>query len=145
MGAPAISLTAFEDRLFTSLTEARDRDELRAIGLPSKRTEAWKWTDLRAALREDRTPSDAFAGEALALPDGFVPDVTYTFRNGRLDAVSGTDGLQADARQGGEGFMPDWEVPSAKGHELAVLADIAPCLHLQASGEGPKTILVRHL
>jgi Fe-S cluster assembly protein SufD len=60
--------------------------EARTLGLPAARTEAWKYTSLRALERRAFAPAGEAAPLSLALPDG----PRLVFVNGRLDAQAST-------------------------------------------------------
>ncbi|MEM6649935.1 MAG: Fe-S cluster assembly protein SufD [Pseudomonadota bacterium] len=52
--------TKAEESLMASLPDGEVAELLRAQGLPHRRVEAWKWSDLRAAAREERAASLAY-------------------------------------------------------------------------------------
>ncbi|ADM10034.1 hypothetical protein PB2503_09909 [Parvularcula bermudensis HTCC2503] len=59
--APPLSLTAAEEALLADLPEGPVKDRLATEGLPSRRTEAWRWSDIRAALSSAYSPSAPLA------------------------------------------------------------------------------------
>lgn len=90
-----ISRTAAEEAMFSAFENAmgslpgdadmvRARDvalsTLRKAGLPTRRVEAWHYTDLRSALKT--FPSLATKGDASALPDSLISGATIPFING---------------------------------------------------------------
>ncbi|MEE4212183.1 MAG: hypothetical protein V2I43_23300, partial [Parvularcula sp.] len=90
MAGSPITLTAFEDRLFANLPRGELAEVLRSRGLPGRRTETWKWSDLRGALRDERTPSAAYVGDP-ALPFGLEGATVLTLKNGQPQAPKGVE------------------------------------------------------
>lgn len=60
MSETALKLTEAEQRLAERLPDGEVAEALRTRGLPNRRVEQWKWSDLRAALREPREPSGPY-------------------------------------------------------------------------------------
>lgn len=97
------ALTPFESAL-----AARARG---FAGLPHRRMEAWKWTDVRAALRDDMAP----AAEAVIAPSVFANAGPFEIlvMNGRAEwPASAPEGVAVGKGDGGP----------AAGHALADLA-----------------------
>ncbi|WP_306253230.1 Fe-S cluster assembly protein SufD [Parvularcula sp. IMCC14364] len=81
--AQQLKHTDSENSLLALLPAGNDAALLRSQGLPGRRTEDWRWSDLRGVLKGPIALSDKFAGSMSAgLP---VPDaLTFTFANGQL-------------------------------------------------------------
>ncbi|MEM1379481.1 MAG: Fe-S cluster assembly protein SufD [Pseudomonadota bacterium] len=90
MSAP-ITLTAFEDRLFADLPDTELSAMLRERGLPSKRTETWKWSDLRGALRDERAPSKDYASDLPDAPIAVTGATVLVLKNGVLEPPRGVE------------------------------------------------------
>jgi Fe-S cluster assembly protein SufD len=158
MSSP-ITLTAFEDRLFADLPEDELTAVLRSRGLPSRRTETWKWSDLRGALREAREPSGAYDGDdpqPILSTDGAT---ILTLRNGRPEAPRGVEpkpilhegekiGVTYVVEDGlvlsfyDEGRAPEAAAP---GSELAALAAAAPLISISVLPGFTHRIAIRRL
>ena len=136
MTAP-ITLTAFEDRLFADLPEGELRDALAARGLPTRRTEAWRWSDLRAALRDERAASDLYEGPDPAPLLDLPGAVTLTCRNGEWDVPALPDGLRVSLDAPRPAILPD--------ADLASLATTARVLTVEVDGAFGAPLIVRRL
>jgi Fe-S cluster assembly protein SufD len=90
VAGPPLPLTAFEDRLFADLPEGELARVLRSRGLPGRRTETWKWSDLRGALRDERSPSDPYRGDPDA-PTSLDGATVLTLKNGRPQPPKGIE------------------------------------------------------
>lgn len=55
-----LKLTPAEERLAEHLPDGEVAEALRQRGLPNRRVEEWKWSDLRAALKQEREPSGPY-------------------------------------------------------------------------------------
>ena len=98
--------------------KARDRFEL--LGIPSKREEAWKYTDLRAPLKEDYAFAQAGAEVAPALLDALAIDGLGAARVVVVDGhvrpdlgdLSGLDGVTVgslrEAARSGDAVVADY-------------------------------------
>lgn len=113
-------------------------------GLPHKRVEEWKWTDLRGALREARPASVAYAGKigARAAFAG-VEAAEIVFANGRL--VN-----EPDLPQGVSLHRQDEaNAPADSDHPVAALARAlatdAGAYVLEFDGEPDRPVLLRVL
>jgi len=159
MSSP-ITLTAFEDRLFADLPDAELAEVLRSRGLPGRRTETWKWSDLRGALRE---PRDASGTYAHATPEPLITlegATLLVLKNGRPEAPRGVepkpivkhgekigvtyvveDGLIVsfydEGRDAGGAIDP--------GAELGELAASAPLISISVLPEFEHKVVVRRL
>ena len=159
MSAP-ITLTAFEDRLFADLPDAELAEVLRSRGLPGRRTETWKWSDLRGALREPRDASASYAGD---LPEPLVTLDNATLlvlKNGRPEAPRGVEpkpivkngekiGVTYVVEDGliisfyDEGRTPGDAIDA--GAELGELAAGAPLISISVLPEFSHKVIVRRL
>ncbi|MEM9285143.1 MAG: SufD family Fe-S cluster assembly protein [Pseudomonadota bacterium] len=156
-----IQLTPFEERLFADLPESAVTNALRERGLPGRRTEAWKWSDLRGAEREPRQPSSDFSAPVvdapIALDDAFV----LTLKNGRPMPPAGiepktilSDGVKVGTTYVvDEGLIvsfyqngreSDGEV-QAPGQELAGVAEFAPLISISVLPGFEHQVAVRRL
>ncbi|MEM9810293.1 MAG: Fe-S cluster assembly protein SufD [Pseudomonadota bacterium] len=86
-----LALTPFEERLFADLPEGEVAQALRERGLPSRRTETWRWSDLRAAERTPRAASVAFASDEGSSPITVDGATVLTLKNGRPQAPQGVE------------------------------------------------------
>ena len=92
--------------------DARRRAALDAFaktGIPTRRVEAWKYTDLANALESDFKPATRFQG---TLPDdsplGPASGARLTLVDGFLHRASGTDGVEFVDLGGIDARTPDW-------------------------------------
>lgn len=82
------SLLQVFDGLSLTSTRLAAADRLRDSGLPHRRVEEWKYTDLRAYLKD--VPALASDSGSAAVKDALVPaDVSLQVVNGQIQAVSG--------------------------------------------------------
>lgn len=113
-------------------------------GMPHRRMEAWKWTDLRAALRE---PLASVAPEGLIAPSIFagVSPFELTLMNGELVAAASEQGAPPAGVRLTHAETPLSE--RAADHPLAELAAaFAPTpLNLSISGRVDRPILIRRV
>ena len=110
--SPPITLTAAEDRLFTGLPEGEVAEALRSRGLPTRRTEAWRWSDLRAALREAKAASEPYASAEPAPVLDAPNAVTLTARNGMWIVPDLPDGLRVSLDAPAPTLLPDADLAS---------------------------------
>jgi Fe-S cluster assembly protein SufD len=136
MTAP-ITLTAAENRLFTDLPEGEVAEALRSRGLPSRRTETWRWSDLRAALRDEKEVSGPYAGPDPAPIFGLPGAVTITCRNGAWDVPDLPDGTRVSLDAPRPAVLP--------GAELGSLATTAGVLTVEVDGAFRAPLIVRRL
>jgi len=142
----SVTLTPFEERLFADLPENAVTAALRERGLPSRRTETWKWSDLRGAERQERAPSGNYSAadsEApLVLEDAFV----LTVRNGTAVPPAGVEPkpIVSDGAKIGTTYVVDDGLvvsfylqgregegdEQAPGLELAAVAEFAPLVSI---------------
>ncbi len=158
MSSP-IPLTAFEDRLLADLPDGEIAQALRLRGLPGRRTETWKWSDLRGALRDERSPSAAFAGaktEALLTLEGAT---VLTLKNGAPDAPRGVEPkpiVQHGEKVGRTYVVEDGLVVSfydqgrdaeeiADGEELSALAAFRPLMSVSILPGFEHQVVLRRL
>lgn len=135
MTAP-LELTAFENRLFADLPEGEVTEALKSRGLPSRRAEAWKWSDLRGALREEKAPSSAYQASPPVCPLMLDGASVLTIKNGAHDGAGGLgQGLFLK-----EGTAEPALVPDA---DLASLATAAKTIEIEAQGEADPLIVRR--
>jgi Fe-S cluster assembly protein SufD len=81
---PKRELTSAEEALRSALPDGELRTLFGETGLPNRRVEAWRWSDLRAALRDVKAPAEAFGRD---LPRSRVAELATsvcTLGNGRL-------------------------------------------------------------
>ncbi len=130
MTAP-VRLSAFEDALAAALPAGSLRAELTSNGLPHRRVEAWKWTDLKTVL--SRFPTEA--GEIL-LNASRDPDAVAKLEREpsmimpRLAAALGGDCAVFEARDG-ETLTLDFTATGA-GHRIVAIvvpAGVEAVLH----------------
>ncbi|MEO1043017.1 MAG: SufD family Fe-S cluster assembly protein [Pseudomonadota bacterium] len=156
-----VHLTPFEEHLFADLPASAVTKALRERGLPGRRTETWKWSDLRGAERQARSPSEDFAAVVpdapIALTDGFV----LTLKNGRPVAPAGIepkpiisdgvkvgttyvvdDGLVVSFYQKGREADDGGQAP---GQELAGMAEFAPLISISVLPGFSHRVTVRRL
>jgi Fe-S cluster assembly protein SufD len=82
----ALKLTKTEQGLLAALPDGALAQALQTKGLPNRRVEGWRWSDLRAALRDEKPLTKTFDG---ALPAEVLPvseATTLIFANGVLQA-----------------------------------------------------------
>ncbi|MCC7348290.1 MAG: Fe-S cluster assembly protein SufD [Variibacter sp.] len=118
-----------------AVARARDRafDLLKARGLPNRRVEEWKYTDLRAVMRELPEPFDAHTRElvdaaakmqpAVAVP----PSTSFLFVNGRDCSSGGEQGIEWDRLQ--EGHAPAPSLAQALARKRSYADDAAVALN----------------
>ena len=135
-GSP-ITFTAFEDRLFADLPDGEIAEALRSRGLPSRRTEAWRWSDVRQTLRDAKTPSEPYAGgdpePVLDAPGALV----FTCRNGDWDIPDLPDGIRVSLDAPRPAVLP--------GAELGSLATTARVLTVEVDGAFDAPLVVCRL
>ena len=135
--SPPIILTAAEDRLFTGLPDGKVAEALRSRGLPTRRTEAWRWSDLRSALRDAKAPSGAYAAADPA-PLLDVPEaITVTCRNGEWAVPDLPDGIRVSLDAPRPALLPD--------ADLGSLATIARVLTVEVDAGFDAPLVVRRL
>lgn len=158
MSSP-IPLTAFEDRLLAEVPDTDLAELLRSRGLPGRRTETWKWSDLRGALRDAREPSAAYVGGADAplVLDGAT---VLTLMNGVPQAPQGVepkpivkdgakigvtyvveDGLVVSHYDQGR----DADVDAEAGQELSALASLRPLMSISILPGFTHQVMLRRL
>lgn len=141
MVAQPITLTAFEDRLLREIPDANIGDVLRARGLPSRRTETWKWSDLRGAVRDDRAASGPYASDVPAAPLDLEGATILTLKNGMATAPAGVEPkpIVKDGRKVGVTYVVadglvisqyesgrEIDAPIGPGRELEAMAALRP-------------------
>ncbi|MCI5048246.1 MAG: Fe-S cluster assembly protein SufD [Aquisalinus sp.] len=131
--------TDSEQALIALLPQKDSARALREKGLPGRRTEDWRWSDLRGALKGPVALSDSFAGSegrGLETQDALV----FVFGNGRL--LSSPDQL------------PDHVHYSAQVDQSDTVGTVLPQLaaslvdqthHLTITGNADRPIHVRYL
>ncbi len=81
-----LKLTKTEQGLLAALPDGALAQALQTKGLPNRRVEGWRWSDLRAALRDEKLLTKTFDGalptEILSVSDA----TTLIFANGVLQA-----------------------------------------------------------
>jgi Fe-S cluster assembly protein SufD len=88
--AAALKLTPAEEALLQHLPAGDVADAFRSSGLPNRRTEEWRWTDLRAALKGPVPLSAPYAAEIDTVPIDAGGALTFIFANGVLVQQPGT-------------------------------------------------------
>lgn len=111
MTAP-ITLTAAENRLFADLPEGEVTEALRSRGLPTRRTEAWKWSDLRAALRDEKSASAPHAAQDPSPLITADAALTLTCRNGAWSFPDLPDGIRVSLDAPRPAVLPDADIGS---------------------------------
>jgi Fe-S cluster assembly protein SufD len=112
--------------------------------LPHRRMEAWKWSDVRAALAKTPEPTGA-AFTPLALPDGVV---TLRFVGGVLQGIPDLpDGVRIDeaGKADFDAALPMAALASTLAHHhyaLRISASLSAPLCLRITGQGPISIAV---
>ena len=113
-----------------------------SVRLPSRRDERWKWTDLRAALREPM-PASAPAVTARAPLLAIDGALEFVFANGHLASAPDSlpDGMQV-TREDGDDRLPK-EILAGVAHEKAearhvirITGTLTQPLHLRFLSEG---------
>ncbi|MEO1656768.1 MAG: Fe-S cluster assembly protein SufD [Pseudomonadota bacterium] len=157
----AVTLTPFEERLFADLPESAVTTALRERGLPGRRTETWKWSDLRGAERTPRAPSEAFAADVPEAPLTLDGAFLLTLKNGHPVAPAGVepkpivsdgvkvgttyvvdDGLVVSFYQKGREGDGETQDP---GQELAGVAEFAPLISISVLPGFQHKVAVRRL
>ncbi len=106
----ALKLTKTEQGLLAALPDGALAQALQTKGLPNRRVEGWRWSDLRTALREEKPLAKTFDGalptEILSVSDA----TTLIFANGVLQTLGDLpDGVtleQAGPTASGETNLP---------------------------------------
>jgi Fe-S cluster assembly protein SufD len=138
-------LTAAAKARATSPARAAAFGRFAKTGLPSRRAEAWKWTDLRAALREEiraaSADNDVIGPSHLAGVETFE----ITIMNGRAEwAGSPPDGVAIALGDGEEGVAGmAGEHPTAA--LAAALAERRLEITIAAGAKTPRWIHVRRI
>lgn len=141
-----INPTAMEAGLLAA-AEARGRspafDAFAKTGLPHRRMEAWKWTDVRGALRAELAPAAA-GGEVIA-PSSFagVDAFEITMMNGAAEwSETPPEGVSVELAGNGAALSP-----LSAGHPLANLAAAfaGRVLDIRISARIPRPIHLRRI
>ncbi|NNU17680.1 hypothetical protein HK107_15215 [Parvularcula sp. ZS-1/3] len=159
MAGSPIPLTAFEDRLLAEVPDTDLAELLRSRGLPGRRTETWKWSDLRGALRDVRERSRVYASQAEA-PISLGGATVLTLKNGIPQAPHGVepkpvvkggekvgstyvveDGLVVSFYDHGR----DAEDETLPGEELSALAALRPLMSVSVLPGFTHKIVLRRL
>jgi len=124
----ALALTPFESALAARMPAF--------TGLPHRRLEAWKWTDLRSVLREPMVP----ASETVIAPSVFANAGPFEIlvMNGRAEwAPAAPAGVRIETRDGAESC----------GHPLADLAAAlaGETLVIEIAGDVAQPLLIRRV
>ena len=128
MTAP-VKLTPFEERLIGALLDSgndwrsRLARKLRTEGLPHRRVEEWKWSDLRAALaKADAGPGELKVADSRAPDMVAAPKTTPFLFMPRLAAALGGDArhYRLDKKQDGP-LELDFTVEEGAGHGMVVI------------------------
>lgn len=158
MSAP-IALTPFENRLFADLPDRELGKLLQSRGLPGRRTETWRWSDLRGALRDERAASSAYEGPEPDAPVVLDGSTVLMLKNGSGLAPQGIepkpivvegekrgvtyvveDGLVVSLYDHGR----DADEAVLAGQELAALAALRPLMSISVlPGFAHKVVLRR--
>lgn len=125
-------LSAFEAALAASLPTGELRAALETGGLPHRRVEAWKWSDLRAALAKAPAGAGALAVNASRKADEIAaldhePDLLMP----RL-AAGLTDGCPVYDLKDGESLSLEFEGGEGAAHHIAAVnvpAGVSASLH----------------
>ncbi len=131
--AVTVSLNPVEEALAGTLPQGEVTDAFRAQGLPTRRDEAWKWSDLRLAAKAIRTPSLEYQGDLAPLSAlAALEAERVVIANGRL--VEPGRAIVCDR-------SPDvWPVTP-----LASLATVVPTVGLTLDGDNDTPVLVDRL
>lgn len=84
MASQVLKLTPAEESLLNLAPEGAARAALAERGLPSRRVEAWRWSDLRASLRDPLEAAPAPVADVPAAPLDVPGAIVLVFVNGRL-------------------------------------------------------------
>ncbi len=119
----ALKLTKTEQGLLAALPDGALAQALQTKGLPNRRVEGWRWSDLRAALRDEKPLTKAYDG---ALPPEVLPvrdAVALVFANGVLH-VSGAlpDGVVLEQER--STASAESRLPAGLAESLAVQKNI---------------------
>lgn len=131
MGLP-VKLNPYEEVLMDALPDGEAADALRASGLPHRRVEAWKWSDLRTVL--SRLPAKTGA-MVVKTPREADPGVLAVTEPVTLPArLSGLLGGPAGmfVLKGGERFTLDVSASEGASHRALVIevpAGVSAVLH----------------
>ncbi|MEM7740821.1 MAG: SufD family Fe-S cluster assembly protein [Pseudomonadota bacterium] len=156
-----VELTPFEEHLFADLPDSAVATALRERGLPGRRTETWKWSDLRGAERQARAPSGGYQAPVPDAPVTLDAAFVLTVKNGRPTAPQGiepkpiiSDGVKVGStyvvsdglvlsfyQKGREGQAGD----QPPGQELASVAEFAPLVSISVLPGFTHRIVVRRL
>ena len=135
MADRAVQLTSAELKMLETLPESEATSSVRAKGLPTRRVEQWKWSDLRAALKADRSPSLDFAATGPANPVACEGAFEIVLRNGTASFDAPPDGIAVSRG------LP--EPALFAGAEVASLATAAHTLTIDHHGGAP--LIIRRL
>jgi Fe-S cluster assembly protein SufD len=83
-------------------------DAFAATGLPTRRVEAWKYTDLANALESEFEPAAPFHGTLAEEAAFAAPDAHLLLVNGFLHRMHGANGLDIVDLGALAGNVPDW-------------------------------------
>ncbi|MGV6821239.1 MAG: Fe-S cluster assembly protein SufD [Parvularcula sp.] len=134
------ALTPFEEVLMEGLPKGELANGFAASGLPTRRAEAWKWSDLRAALKGRRAPSapynyDQYAVQSL-LPE--IAGMEICIGNGTLRSPDGDfQSLSLRQHDPAPSLWPHWPVAS--------LASAAPMIDIEVAETLAQPLFVRRL
>lgn len=125
-------LSAFETALAASLPTGELRAALETGGLPHRRVEAWKWSDLRAALAKAPAGAGTLSVNASRKADVIAPlDHQPDLLMPRL-AAGLTDGCPVYDLKDGESLSLDFEGNEGAAHHIAAVnvpAGVSATLH----------------
>jgi Fe-S cluster assembly protein SufD len=158
MSSP-IPLTAFEDRLLSEVPDTDLAELLRSRGLPGRRTETWKWSDLRGALRDEKPRSGAYVGVEAAAPVNLDSATVLTLKNGVPQAPRGVEPkpIVKNGEKGGSTYVvEDGLVVSFyehgrdaeeahPGEELSAIAALEPLVSVSILPGFQHKVLLRRL
>lgn len=137
----AFALTPFEETMAARLPKGELADGFATSGLPNRRAEAWKWSDLRAALKGNRTPSAPYDygqhAEQSLLSEISGPEICIG--NGTLRSPDGGFGSSLSLRQNdpAPSLWPHWPVAS--------LASAAPMIDIEVTADLDQPLFIRRL
>jgi Fe-S cluster assembly protein SufD len=106
-------------------------DLLKARGLPNRRVEEWKYTDLRALMRELPEPFEDFTHDLVEKAEGLRPSVPVgdatriLFVNGRQFGTMDLDGFEVETLAEGGDFAPAVKGALARERSYADNAAVA--------------------
>ncbi len=136
----ALNLTPTEQSLLSLLPEGDSAVSLRQQGLPNRRTEEWRWSDMRSALKGPIALSGAYQGDtaqkSLILEDA----IELVFANGELinEPRYLPDAIKLSRKSPMSKTM---DIPMAK-----LAAELTQEIHeLEIEGEIDRPIIVRYL